>query len=380
MKVCPKCARSFAEALRYCPHDATELVKYDLRADLNRLGEFRFLLPTESLLARLRRECSDALYEFKHNPKSFLAGLLRGEGSSQRRKRMLQAGVATAVMTYSAVMLTGVLIGLFSSPAQRSEAKEPDGIIIEDPLWVDKVWAVPAFKTKSAQAKNAANTAGKLGGSFNRDQNSSGGGGANGKSSARAGVPTQASLINQLHPPDLDPPKVNATFVVPMTVVADPNAFLKYKGPIGDWRGKGEENSLGNRGGNGIGDGIGDGYSNGKDKNVGGGDPGFTKGNPSGSGNEVYAPTRDLRPTILYKERAKYTEEARQNKIQGTVVLSLIFGADGYIRDVRVVHSLPNGLTEEAISAAQKIRFNPAIHNGRPVSVRMQLEYNFMLY
>ncbi len=378
MKVCPKCARSFAEALRYCPHDATELVKYDLRADLNRLGEFRFLIPTESLRARLRRECSEAFYEFKHNPKSFLAGLLRGEGSSRRRKQMLQAGVATAVLAYSTVMMTGVLIGLFTSPVQLSEAKQPDGTIIEIE-WVDKVFAVPAYKTKNAQAKNAANNAGKLGGSFQRKQDSGGGGGANDKSPARSGVPTQASLL-QLHPPDLKLPNVNATLITPMTVVADPNAFLKYKGPIGDWRSKTDDDSLGIGGKNGIGNSPGDGYSKGNGKNVGEGDARFGSGPPSGPGNEVLTATRDMRPTILYKERAKYTEEARQSKIQGTVVLSLIFGADGRIHDVRVVRSLPSGLTEAAIEATQKIRFNPAVRDGRPVNVRMQLEYNFTLY
>jgi len=379
MKVCPKCARSFAETMRYCPQDATELVKYDLRADLDRLGELRFLLPTESLLARLRRECSEAFYEFKHNPKNFLASLLRGEGSNRRRKQMLQVGVATAVMAYSAVMMTGVLIGLFSSPVQLSEAKEPDGIIIEDPLWIDKVWSVPAFKTKTAHAKQAATNAGKLGGSFNRKQDSGGGGGAHDKSPARAGVPTQAALL-QLHPPDLKLPNVNATLLTPMTVVADPNAFLKLHGPIGDWRGKGTEDSLGNAGRNGIGDSPGDGYSKGKDKNVGEGNARFTSGDPSGTGKEVFVATGSLRPTILYKERARYTEEARQNRIQGAVVLSLIFGADGRIYDVRVVRSLPSGLTEEAIAASQKIRFNPAVRDGRPVNVRMQLEYNFTLY
>ena len=83
---------------------------------------------------------------------------------------------------------------------------------------------------------------------------------------------------------------------------------------------------------------------------------------------------------ILSKERAKYTEEARQNRIQGTVVLSVIFGADGRIHDIRAVHSLPCGLTEEAMAVAQRIRFNPAVRGGKPVSVRSTLEYNFALY
>jgi protein TonB len=90
--------------------------------------------------------------------------------------------------------------------------------------------------------------------------------------------------------------------------------------------------------------------------------------------------SRDLRPTILYKERAKYTEDARQNQIQGTVVLSVIFGADGRIHDVRALRSLPHGLTEEAISVVQRIRFNPAVRGGKPVSVRSTIEYNFTLY
>ena len=71
MKVCPKCARSFAETMRYCPQDATELVKYDLRADLNRLGEFRFLLPTKSLIARLRANVPKRFTNSNTIPKVF---------------------------------------------------------------------------------------------------------------------------------------------------------------------------------------------------------------------------------------------------------------------------------------------------------------------
>jgi hypothetical protein len=42
--------------------------------------------------------------------------------------------------------------------------------------------------------------------------------------------------------------------------------------------------------------------------------------------------------------------------------------------------TLPLGLTEKAIAAARQIRFRPAIREGRPVNVVMQLEYNFNLY
>ncbi|HKX33593.1 MAG TPA: energy transducer TonB, partial [Blastocatellia bacterium] len=87
----------------------------------------------------------------------------------------------------------------------------------------------------------------------------------------------------------------------------------------------------------------------------------------------------DLKPTILYKEKAKYTPEARANGIQGTVVLSVIFGTDGTISGIRVVRGLPDGLTEKAIEAARKIRFHPAVKNGEAVSVRGNIEFTFEL-
>jgi TonB family protein len=86
-----------------------------------------------------------------------------------------------------------------------------------------------------------------------------------------------------------------------------------------------------------------------------------------------------LRPTILYREKAQYTQEARDNKVEGTVVLSVVFGVDGQIGDVKVIEGLPHGLTQKAIEAASKIRFEPAMKDGQPVSVRGNLEYTFRL-
>jgi len=42
--------------------------------------------------------------------------------------------------------------------------------------------------------------------------------------------------------------------------------------------------------------------------------------------------------------------------------------------------TLPDGLTEMATEAARKIRFIPAIKDGRFVSMWMELQYNFNLY
>ncbi|MCI0665856.1 MAG: TonB family protein, partial [Acidobacteria bacterium] len=112
----------------------------------------------------------------------------------------------------------------------------------------------------------------------------------------------------------------------------------------------------------------------GRGGNIGGGDTAI------GDGRSIEPMTNSLKPTILYKEKAKYTEEERQNKIQGIVILNVVFTADARITSVKVVRGLPDGLTEKAIEAAQKIRFQPAVEGGQPVSVRGNLEFSFNLY
>lgn len=73
--------------------------------------------------------------------------------------------------------------------------------------------------------------------------------------------------------------------------------------------------------------------------------------------------------------RAKPEPEGVQG-VQGTVVLKAIFGANGKVYNIVIVQGVP-GLTERAINAARQIKFEPAIKDGRYVSMWMQLEYNF---
>jgi len=83
---------------------------------------------------------------------------------------------------------------------------------------------------------------------------------------------------------------------------------------------------------------------------------------------------------LLLKPEPQYTEEARRNQVTGTVMLRVVFASSGDVVQIRAVRSLPFGLTERAIAAARQIRFVPAMRGGHPVSVQMQLEYNFNLY
>jgi TonB family protein len=89
------------------------------------------------------------------------------------------------------------------------------------------------------------------------------------------------------------------------------------------------------------------------------------------------APDLDSKVEIQSKPDPSYTAEAENERIKGTVVLRCVFTSKGTVTNFIVVQGLPGGLTEKAIEAARKIRFTPAMKDGRPVSMWMQLEYHF---
>lgn len=87
-----------------------------------------------------------------------------------------------------------------------------------------------------------------------------------------------------------------------------------------------------------------------------------------------------VRARVLHKPEPTYTESARKYAIQGTVILRCVFSRDGEVTNLYVVRKLPHGLTMRAIKAGRAIRFTPAMKDGRPVSITMELQYNFNLY
>ena len=103
-------------------------------------------------------------------------------------------------------------------------------------------------------------------------------------------------------------------------------------------------------------------------------------GGSSDEGGTFRASDVDQRARLLSKPEPHYTEEARRNQISGTVLLRVVFSSASEVVQIRALHTLPFGLTERAIAAARQIKFVPAMKNGHPVSVHMQLEYNFNLY
>jgi tetratricopeptide (TPR) repeat protein len=97
----------------------------------------------------------------------------------------------------------------------------------------------------------------------------------------------------------------------------------------------------------------------------------------TGPDKSVTGMSANLRPKILYRERAHYTDAARNAGVWGTVILMVVFADDGALKHILVIQGLSHGLTEEAISAARKIRFTPAMRDGKPVSTIGSLEFSF---
>jgi len=83
---------------------------------------------------------------------------------------------------------------------------------------------------------------------------------------------------------------------------------------------------------------------------------------------------------ILSKPQALYTDEARANETAGSVKLKVTLLASGQVGAITVVDRLPDGLTEKALEAARKIKFEPATVNGTPVSKVVTIQYTFTIY
>jgi len=103
---------------------------------------------------------------------------------------------------------------------------------------------------------------------------------------------------------------------------------------------------------------------------------------PDASHAHVAAAEPKLTPVeIISKPNPIYTQEARDLKLEGEVLLQVVFAAGGQLRVVRVERGLGHGLDESAVRAAQQIRYKPALRDGQPydslaiVHVRFQLAY-----
>jgi len=82
-------------------------------------------------------------------------------------------------------------------------------------------------------------------------------------------------------------------------------------------------------------------------------------------------------PFVVAKAKPAYTEEARLAKLEGSVLLSRVIGADGQPRDIQVARPLGLGLDERAVENVRAWQFKPGTRNGNPVDVMVNEEVFF---
>jgi len=82
---------------------------------------------------------------------------------------------------------------------------------------------------------------------------------------------------------------------------------------------------------------------------------------------------------ILSKPKPQYTAEGRALKLEGDVVLDLVFLANGTVQVSHVVSGLGHGLDEAAVQAAQQIKFKPAKRDGEAVDFPARVRIEFQL-
>jgi protein TonB len=133
-------------------------------------------------------------------------------------------------------------------------------------------------------------------------------------------------------------------------------------------------NSNGPGGNSGIGDHNGSGIGD-------GGGPGVGPGWNGGAGGHGYSAGGGVNyPTCVYCPPAKYSEEARKAKFQGTVTLQVLVTPDGRGTKIEVMKGLGMGLDEQAIEAVEGWKFRPAYGaDGKPVATVIGIEVMFRL-
>lgn len=304
--------------------------------------------------------------------------------------------VLSGIVAAFAMLFLIVGGALFLDMRQRAAAAAADAEEIELTQMISEI----PNEQPTPDEGNAGMAKGSGGGS-KAEKIKPGGGGGGGREQqdpASMGKLPQASLtIPQVVAPNPNPPPIkNPSLPMPATLDADPVLFppdtrnLAYGDPKSKSTtlssGPGTGNGIGTGTGGGVGSGSGGGFGPGEGGNTGGGPRREGGGGPGGGGggtdyNRIFRSGEvNSRARVLVKPEPSYTESARKNQITGTVVLRAVFSSSGSVTNISTIRGLPDGLTERAIAAAKQIKFVPAQKDGHPVSMWMQLEYNFNLY
>jgi TonB family protein len=95
---------------------------------------------------------------------------------------------------------------------------------------------------------------------------------------------------------------------------------------------------------------------------------------PKRIGNGVSA------PLLMFAPVPEMSEEAKREKISGNVLVNLWVDENGNPTHVRVRRGAGHGLDENAVEAVKQYKFKPAMEDGKPVMVSLNVEVNFQIF
>ena len=86
-------------------------------------------------------------------------------------------------------------------------------------------------------------------------------------------------------------------------------------------------------------------------------------------------------PTVVKQVKPQYTQEAMEQRIEGTTHLECVVRDNGAVADIRVLESLDAtyGLDEQAVRSLRQWEFRPGTLGGKPVAVRVHVVMSFTL-
>jgi protein TonB len=183
------------------------------------------------------------------------------------------------------------------------------------------------------------------------------------------GSPDKAPPVKGKVPPKMQAPQVTPQLVEPPPPTVDIQDPIPEDSKLPNF-GMANSNLRLSSGGGGTGGGFGSGHGLG----YGDGTGGNWGGGLEHVGGKVTAPYQ------INQVEAEFSDEARRAKYQGIVVVAIIVDKQGNPQNPRVVRALGMGLDEKAIEAVMKYKFHPAMKDGKPVAVPVNIEINFRLY
>ncbi len=92
----------------------------------------------------------------------------------------------------------------------------------------------------------------------------------------------------------------------------------------------------------------------------------------------IEIPEATAQQELLHRVEPEYPEAAREQKIQGAVVLEIQIGADGSVEGVEVV-SGPPLLAQASTEAVKQWKFKPRVVNGRAAEMQTRVTFDFRL-